>query len=67
MENEIQKYGDMVRQIPVQRQIRKDWQAQRAVQMAKQYFDDSRTLQSIGDEHSLSRQRVHSIINSLKR
>jgi len=67
MENEIQKYGDMVRQIPVQRQIRKDWQAQRAVQMAKQYFDEGMSMQLIGEEHSLSRQRVHSIINSLNR
>ena len=67
MENEIQKYGDMVRQAPVKRQIRKDWQAQRAVQMAKQYFDEGMSMQSIGDEHSLSRQRVHNIINSLKK
>ena len=65
--NEIEKYGNMVKQLPQERKIRMDWNAKRAVDMAKLKFDEGLTLQKIGERYGLTRQRVLAIIKSLNR
>ena len=65
--NEIEKYGNMVKQLPQERKIRTDLNAKRAVDMAKLKFDEGLTLQKIGERYGLTRQRVHGIIKSLNR
>ncbi len=67
MENEIEKYGNMVKNLPQERKIRTDWNAKRAVDMAKLKFDEGLTLQKIGERYGLTRQRVLAIIKSLNR
>ena len=65
--NEVEKYGNMVKNLPQERKIRTDWNAKRAVDMAKLRFDEGLTLQKIGERYGLTRQRVHGIIKSLNR
>jgi len=61
-QNEYNKYAHMVQVASSERKEEKGKSMQRALQMAKLYFDEGLTYEVIGKRYGVSRQRVHQIL-----